>query len=420
MSTTSSSTWSIWERHLFRFTFLFVGLLLFIYPFHRPYLPDIGSLLRPVTTPVAAWVAAHVLHLAPRYLHEIASDTTLLYVHIGNVAVLAAVGALLWAWRDRKRLAYPRLQYVLRTAARYFLAAALLSYGLVKVFKAQFYLPEPNTLYTPLGEVPRDLLFWSTMGASRTYSIFTGLLEVIAGLLLLWRRTSLVGALLGLAVMGNVLMLNLSFDISVKVYAALLCLLCVVILAPDTRRLWEFFSGKVVQAPTRWVPDWSRGKRKMFYLLGKTLVISALLFDALGLFFETGNFNDDRAPRPRFHGAYAVEEFVSNGDTVPPDVREVKRWRRAFVHRQSFFIIQTMDDHMQDYVLEWDSTARQITFLDPMTASFGQFHYHSTGDTLLDMTGQMNQDTLSIRLKRLDWRKLPLLRNEFHWTSDEL
>ncbi|MEY3198941.1 MAG: hypothetical protein RJA13_899 [Bacteroidota bacterium] len=73
--------------------------------------------------------------------------------------------------------------YFIRSIATYYLAWILLKYGFDKVFKCQFYLPEPNILFTRVGDLDKDILFWSTMGSSHSYSIFMGLLEIIPGIL---------------------------------------------------------------------------------------------------------------------------------------------------------------------------------------------------------------------------------------------
>ena len=418
MSDSTHATWPLWQRILFRFTFLLLGMLLLTFPYHRPYLPDFGVLLSPITVMLADWAALHLWGISFKYLPEIANDGVLLYTHVANTVIFALVGTGIWSWFDRKRGAYSQAHYLFRVGVRYFLATAMLTYGLVKVFKFQFYLPEPVTLYTDLGEVPRDLLFWSTMGTSRSYSIFTGSLEVLAGLLLLGRRTTLVGALLGLGIMANVLAINLSFDISVKVFSMFLCVLLAVLIAPSGLRVWDFFLGRPSQVTKLWEPQWHPGWRRIAHIAAKTFVVSILLFDALAPYVSTGNFNDDVAPRPPFHGAYKVTEFVRNGDSLAPDLRMESRWRRVFVHRKGFFDIQTMDDKIHDYVLEWDTAAKQIRFLDPATLAFGDFEYVTRSDSTLQLSGLMNADTLAVELKMMDWRKLPLLQGEFHWTSD--
>ena len=58
------------------------------------------------------------------------------------------------------------------------------------------------------------------MGASKTYTIFSGFAEVIGGFLLFGRRTRTFGEpWLVFAVMMNVFMMNMSYDIPVKIYS---------------------------------------------------------------------------------------------------------------------------------------------------------------------------------------------------------
>ena len=79
------------------------------------------------------------------------------------------------------------------------------------------------------------------MGASTAYQMFAGLAEVLAGLLLLFRRTALLGALLCGGVLANVVLLNFCFDVPVKIYSSHLLLMAVCIIYPDTGRLVSFF-----------------------------------------------------------------------------------------------------------------------------------------------------------------------------------
>lgn len=419
MEAQDSGKWTAAHRQIFRFVFVWVGLLLATFPFPRPYLPDLGKILLPITTALAAAVA-RLLGLPQPYLHEVASDTTLMYVHMGLMLLLALIVSSIWGWRDRKAVAYPRMQYVLLVGMRYFLAAAMLSYGFAKVFKGQFYMPEPNTLYTPLGDVPRDLLFWSTMGVSRSYSMVTGLVEVLVGLLLLFQGSRLAGGLLGIAVMANVVLLNFSFDISVKIYSMLLLLLCVLIVAPDLPRLWALLRGRAVPALRLWRPAFGQRWRRLAFAGAKTLIVCALIFDAVGMNFEQANFNDDQAARPPLHGAYAVTTFVSNGDTLAPDLRQSQRWHRVFVHRQGYLIVQAMDDHMQDYALALRAEEHALQLLDAASGNWFSLQFEAGDDGLSQLHGIFKGDTLDVGLKSLPWQQLPVLRGEFHWTSDTM
>src|SRR5205085_9499653 len=104
----------------------------------------------------------------------------------------------------------------------YYLCLQLLKYGVDKIFKNQFYLPEPNTLFTPAGMLDKDILYWSTMGTSYGYNIFLGSLEIAAALFILIKRTRLIGLLLSLGILINVTEVNFGFDISVKLFSLFL------------------------------------------------------------------------------------------------------------------------------------------------------------------------------------------------------
>src|SRR5205814_673740 len=82
-------------------------------------------------------------------------------------------------------------------------------------------------------------LLWNFMGSSQPYTIFSGLLELSGAVLLIFRRTALVGALLAGAVLTNVLVLDICYDVPVKTFAAHLVAMCAFLVAPELRRLAE-------------------------------------------------------------------------------------------------------------------------------------------------------------------------------------
>lgn len=84
-------------------------------------------------------------------------------------------------------------------------------------------------------------LLWTLVGLSPAYQISGGVLEALSGVLLLFRRTALVGALTGFVVMANVTLLNLCFDVPVKLGALLISFALAVTIAPDMPSLLRFF-----------------------------------------------------------------------------------------------------------------------------------------------------------------------------------
>jgi hypothetical protein len=348
-------------------------------------LPSPGVALRP-------WLEAGGRALLGRPV-ALFSDSADLYGYAAGLLLATALAAAAWAaWARCAAATEAWLWYGLHTGAAWFLALQLLEYGFDKVFKHQFYLPEPNTLYTPLGQLPPDLAYWSVMGASHSYSVFAGLLEVLPGLLLLWGRTRLVGGILAVAVLANVLALNIGFAISVKLWSGFLLLLALLVAAPGLRTAYYALVRERYQ-PARPVrpPSWQG--RWVGALRGAGLGI--LLLETAGPFVSEGNFNDDRLPRPPLHGAYVVTT-LRPAAVVP---------LRLFVHRQGYLLTQAADGQLRDYQLTY---APGRLLLRDEVGRVGQLRY-TIGPTGLRLVGTLGADSVHWLARPLPWRQLPLL-----------
>ena len=420
--------WSAPRKIAFRFLSLFVLLFIAALPFPRRFLPDTGSLLAPVFEPLARLVGRIILGPDARFTAALISDSTGLYLHTLNLAVIALILCVAWSVADRRRKNYARAAEWFVAAAGWYLALQLFVYGFDKVFKTQFYLPEPNTLFTTVGETPRDLLYWSVMGASRPYTMFTGAAEVLAAALLLFRTTRTLGALVAFGVLLNVAAINLSYDISVKLYSSFLLFLSVLILAPQRKRMAGFFSGKAVQASPSPGSAPKTGREYLLRAGGKGAVVVLILFESLSRHVAAGNFNDDAAPRPPLHGAYQVTAFAGEAkrergeENGKEEEAHSASWKRIFVHRRGYLIIQTADDRMHDYELRPDTARKTMTLIDPADGRRSRLRYslHREPDStiVLEVRGALNGDSVAATARLLDLNALPLLRGEFHWTVD--
>jgi UPF0716 family protein affecting phage T7 exclusion len=56
-------------------------------------------------------------------------------------------------------------------------------------------------------------VLWASMGSAPAYEIFTGCAEVVGGLLLIVPRTVTLGALISLAAMILLFVLNMTYDV---------------------------------------------------------------------------------------------------------------------------------------------------------------------------------------------------------------
>ena len=403
------------QLSLFRFSFLFTGLFIITLPFPQPYFPNTGGWLSGITEPLVRFVGDRLPGLQFPYVHQLISDSTGLYIHTGILFTISLAGTAAWSLISR-RTDEPLLKSAFIILISYYLAYHMLIYGFNKVFKWQFFLPEPNTLYTTVGDMHRDLLYWSAMGSSHAYNVFLGTAELLAGLLLLFRRTRLAGALAAFVLLLNIVVVNFSFNISVKLLSLFLFLLSILLLGYYRRFLLRLFQyPEKIPGKQLYRDIGIRGKMK--YGL-KSVIIIWLLAGTLAPYLASGNLNDDRASRPVFHGAYEVSSFVHNGDTLPPLLTDPYRWRRVFVHRRDYLVIQGMDGTMQDFQFVADTVSHTWRIREEGSDWSAELAYREPAPGLIQIRARLGGDSVYALLTRLETEKLNLFRNEFSWTMD--
>lgn len=206
-------------------------------------------------------------------------DTTYSYVEALITFVLALGAAIAWSLIDRRERGLAGARDLLRSLLRYYLAIQMTAYGLAKLTALYNQFPTPGIwrLDQAYGESSPMGLLWTFMGSSQAYTRFGGAMELVGALLLVWRRTALLGALVSLSVLANVMLLNFCYDVPVKLFSTHLVVAAGCIALPDARRLARFFLlGKAVAAPTRRVLE-HRGLRWGHRLVKAALVVSVLV-----------------------------------------------------------------------------------------------------------------------------------------------
>jgi uncharacterized membrane protein YphA (DoxX/SURF4 family) len=426
----TSSAWSLAHRIAFRFVFCY--LLLYDLPFPLNQLPIPG--LEAVFTAyfklwdaVVLWTGAHVLHLA----HPIqilrgktgSGDTTYDYVQVLCIAALAALATLAWtlaALGRGKAREHRRLHELLRIYVRYSLGAILLGYGLAKVIKTQFPFPSQDRLLEPFGQASPMGLLWTFMGVSTPYTVFAGAMEVLGGVLLFFRRTATLGALVTVAVMTNVFMLNMCYDVPVKLFSLHLLLMAVFLLVSDLGRLANVLVLNRPAEPRSLAPPWSARWARIAGLALCVLYLGYLLFTEIQSGLQRpSQFGPGTTPTPPIYGIYQVEEFVRNGRTVPPLATDASRWRRLSSLNKWVLSVRLMDDTQHRYTSEY-FPAKHSVALSPFDGKGekGAFTYALPDKDHLVLQGTLLKDALTVKLRRLDPSRFLLVSRGFHWVSE--
>ena len=415
--------WGALQRVGFRFAALY--FVLYLLPFPVDYVPGASVVTGWYTKAweaVVPWVGANVLRLAApiTVLPNGSGDTTWSYVHNLLLLVLAAAGTLLWTALDRRRPGYAALHDWVRLYVRYGLGATMLTYGAIKVIKSQFPNPGLERLIEPWGQFSPMGVVWSFMGMSIAYNLLTGLGEALGGVLLFWRRTTTLGALVSVAVLSNVVVLNYAYDVPVKLFSTNLLLMACFLALPDARRLLDMFvlNRAVAPAAIR-TPVTGRWPRRG-WLLAKAAIVGFFLHTTFGQAWQGRTQFGDLAPKPPLYGIWDVEAFERNGRLHEPLVTDPVRWRRMVFSRPNTVAVQLMSDSLYRYALQADTVAARLAVSSSRrdsTAPASLAYVREAPDRLV-LRGTLGADSVTMRLRRVDERRFLVTSRGFHWVNE--
>ena len=408
--------WSLGQRIAFRFAFVYFVVYSFPYPLTE--LPKGDKIALPwdwVLHHVVPAFGKHVLHVTSPITFEPngSGDKTYDYLLVALSLLFSAAVTLVWSIVDRRRLRYDRAWTLFVIYTRYVLAVTMASYGFSKLLDLQFQPPKPFRLAQAYGDSSPMGLMWTFMGASVPYTMFAGAAELVGGALLLFRRTALLGALVLLGVMGNVVMLNLCYDVCVKLYSAHLWLMALILTLPDLRRLYDFFIRQRAVAAASVATPFARGRLRWVRLVMKPLFILNIFYSLGYKQFEDGKKYRDQGPQGAMSGMWDVPSATSDGQPATPG------WRRVNVTNQLLFY-RRWDDKRIGYTLVDDGSKKTLTLTpferpkDPPSV----LTYVRAGDKgTLD--GVLEGKVVHVELRYIDTAKSLLMTRGFHWINEE-
>lgn len=433
---------SLWAR------FALLYLLLYVLPWPLSMLPQLEPLLAPFHS---LWrysigaVAKRLLHMpielpaawARAYGDSLASYLCCLCAFLFSLG-LAAIWTLLprldpplrfrsakvpagiarWLRERRPRASDEAVQIILR----YYLAAQMFEYGLGKVINIQFPRLGLERLTQPFGEASPMGLLWAFMGHSPAYTFFAGAAEVLGGLLLLSRRTALLGALILVAVLTNVWMLNLCYDVPVKLHSGHLLLFSLGVVAPHGRRLVDcLFRQRNVASGEM---SFRQRHAKPWQLGLKLLLVSMMLCIPANDYWRRAKEQEKAFAASPYVGVYTVEEFAHNGRVLAAAAIEPARWQRVTIGNYGLFTIRDSRDATLHFFVEPvpdQAAIKLFPFRDEEMAPDEAPCVLSVGrpePSVLQLAGALRGTELRVRLRKLPPPQYLLTQRGFRWVSE--
>jgi hypothetical protein len=258
------------------------------------------------------------------------------FANWGIAALLALAGAFTWSLKEREERNYDTILYWLRVILRYRLAAAVIAYGLIKLFPLQMPYPSLSNLHTNYGDFQAWKIYFHTIGITQNYERFLGAVEILAGILLLFRKTVTFGSAIILGFTGNVLAANIAYDAGEQVYSAYLVIIALFLFAYDAPRLYNLLALQRYTIASKFQPVFSANGLKR---LRAGLQIAFVLFIVLLGFATYGNYARYPYKLPSSpgikgtYGFYNVREFRLNNQLIPYSVTDSSRWQNVIFEK---------------------------------------------------------------------------------------
>lgn len=385
-----------------------------------PWIGELTEFYSDLYPPLVDWVGSNLLGITDPIVHEITGSGDTLYDWVWYLVLilLTVLIGTIFTVADRHRKSYERLYGWFLLILTYYLAYTLFAYGIIKLFHLQFSPPGLSRLFNTYGQSSPMRLMWTFMGASATYTIFAGASETLGAILLLFRRTRTAGALVAFGVMFNVFMLNMSYDIPVKLYSFQLVVISIYIAARHWRRLYALFftEGAVPAVTTRPLVS---SKRAWWVLLAVQVLFGGyvIISQVMGAMDSKKQYGTERVKSP-LYGVYNVDHFVMNGDTIMDRLSDTVRWKRIVFDYPNFTPITMMNDHDKYFGSEIDTTAQTILLTTRGEEKQEHLFSYERSDQHLLLKGIMKSDTLEVHLKPYDLSRFGLMNRGFHWVNE--
>ncbi len=421
----TTTTWSLFKKIGFRL--FFVYCLLFTLPFPLDtftfnFLENVVKLYDDtVWKTIIPIVSEHIFNIPyDTLVMPLGSgDTTYNYIQLFCFVVITFLVTLIWSILDRKRKNYERLLQFLVVFLVYYVMYAMLSYGFHKVYKLQFPDPSLYRLLKTYGESSPMGIAWTFMGASKGYTIFSGWAEVIGGLLLIFRRTRTLGGLVCFGVMLNVFMMNMCYDIPVKIYSFHLMLFAFFIFMQDWKRLFSVFFTTTSTTARSFPSYFKKAKFNIGALILKVLFVGFFLYSSISESYEIIEKYNINAPKPALYGIYNTQHIIKNKDTIPLLVTDNQLWKRVVIQSDKYVLFYDMQDDATRYnIKSFDTVQRTMNLVKYRDSTAILNLNYTLRDSILTLKSIHKKDTLHIEAKQYDLSKFRLINRGFHWINE--
>jgi hypothetical protein len=310
--------------------------------------------------------------------------------------ITSTIYSLSWHQREQtKPIDSPLRHAWLQGIIRYWLALSIATYGFAKILKTQFQTAD-YLLDMPISAVNGMGLTWYYFGYSYALAVIIALFQIGGSILLLYRRTTLLGVMILLPVMINIVLINVFYKISPgALYNSIIFSLALVFfLGLHRKRLKVIFWDLVDHLPAIPLrPSWVK--------YGLRLLPIAVAFGSLQALTMMHPYDET------LKGTWKVEKLIRNGQVQPPTawLTDTRAWSRIYfagyegcAFSPNPYRFEPSEGLMGSYEFDSQQNKLQVAFYsgDTLRARISQ----RTAEAMR-LQGVVHYDTVDMQLIRL-------------------
>lgn len=262
---------------------------------------------------------------------QVLTNARLFWISMGVLLILSIVLSVIWQFFDKK----VNLHEWFQTIIVYYIAHQIANFGVSKILQIQFQLPN-QILERPVGELNGYWMTWTYFGYSPTFTIILGSLQILGSILLIFKKTRLLGTFILFPIMINVCFIEHFYQISLLAYFNSLHYTAVLLFV-----LLQYFDDII---------HLLFSYKEYFYFDKKTILLNlARIIVIGGAFFHIYWLKSHAPAQTSINGVWQVDEITAQNKTIIPATAPAEAgWSKIYFEQNSSCLFKYNADRFND------------------------------------------------------------------------
>jgi hypothetical protein len=311
-------------------------------------------------------------------------------IGVSLLCLIVASGILAFLWQKSGK--GEGLHGWFQDIIAFYVAYEVMRYGASKLLKTQLQPPH-FVLETPFGDLSGFWLTWAYHGYSPTFAFLLGAVQVGGSILLLFRKTRLIGVFVLLPVLVNIDLINQFYAISPLAYYNSLHYTFILL-------FFMFLDYEKLKAAFLSYPS------KINFNWQSVLLNVARIGVVAAAFWTIQNLKDTFQPKTKLNGVWQVQTLTRHQKTTIITNEQDSVWSKIYFEWRYGCVFKYHPDKFQtkdlkgQYTVDEQQKTLKINLNSPKKDSM-MLNYAFETDSMMTLKGIYQSDSLQMALRKI-------------------